>query len=79
MLSLSFRNPAEGAALVQQTVAQPQQSLEDVPDTDSAAEQVRRGIEVLLSPEAQKAAKSGAKTPTSTPAICLTGSRSSSN
>jgi hypothetical protein len=61
MLSLSFRNPAEGAALVQQTVAQTPQSLEDVPDSDSAAEQVRRGIEVLLSPEAQKAAKSGDK------------------
>jgi hypothetical protein len=57
MLSLNFRNPADAAALVQQTVAQNQQAADDPLAIPSAAEQVRQGIEVLLSPEAQKAAK----------------------
>ena len=61
MLSLSFRNPADAAALVQQTVARNQQTADDTSAMPSDAEQSRQGIQVLLSPEAQKAAKTGDK------------------
>lgn len=60
MLSLSFRNPADAATLVQQTFVKNQQAVEETP-APSAADQVRQGIEVLLSPEAQQAAKTGDK------------------
>jgi hypothetical protein len=61
MLSLSFRNPAEAALLLPQTVAPASLSADDPQQSLSAADQVRQGIEVLLSPDAQKAAKKGDK------------------
>lgn len=61
MMSLSFRNPAEAATLLQQTLAKNQQSTEDITAPPTAAEQMRQSVEVLLSPEAQKAAKTGDK------------------
>ncbi len=61
MLSLSFRNPADAAAQVQLSVARTQQGGEDASELPTAAEQMRQSVEVLLSPEAQKAAKSGKK------------------
>lgn len=60
MLSLNFRNPADAATLVQQTFVKNQQPVEETA-TPSAVDQVRQGIEVLLSPEAQQAAKTGDK------------------
>lgn len=60
MLSLSFRNPADAATRVQQTLINNQQAVEETA-APSAAEQMREGIEVLLSPEAQLAAKTGDK------------------
>ena len=61
MLSLSFRNPAEAALLLPPPVASTSPAGDDASQTASAAEQVRQGIEVLLSPDAQKAAKKGDK------------------
>lgn len=61
MLSLSFRNPADAAAQVQLTVARTQQAVDDASELPTAAEQMRQSVEVLLSPEAQKAAKTGKK------------------
>ena len=61
MLSLSFRNPAEAALLLPPSVASTSTAADDASQTASAAEQVRQGIEVLLSPDAQKAAKRGDK------------------
>lgn len=61
MLSLSFRNPAEAALLLPQTVAPTPLCTDDPQQSLSAADQVRQGIEVLLSPDAQKAAKKGDK------------------
>ena len=61
MLSLSFRNPAEGALLLPPPVVSTATAADDASQTASAAEQVRQGIEVLLSPDAQKAAKKGDK------------------
>ncbi|NBB13391.1 hypothetical protein [Pseudomonas sp. SLFW] len=61
MMSLSFRNPADAALLVQQATAKSQHTTEDSTDIPSAAEQMRKSVEVLLSPEAQKAAKTGDK------------------
>lgn len=61
MLSLSFRNPAEAALLLPQTATPTPLGTDDPQQTISAAEQVRQGIEVLLSPDAQKAAKKGDK------------------
>jgi hypothetical protein len=61
MMSLSFRNPAEAATLLQQTLAKNQQGTEDITAPPTAAEQMRQSVEVLLSPEAQKAAKTGDK------------------
>lgn len=61
MLSLSFRNPAEAALLLPQTVAPTHLCTDDPQQSLSAADQVRQGIEVLLSPDAQKAAKKGDK------------------
>lgn len=61
MLSLSFRNPAEAALLLPPSVASTSTAADDASQTASAAEQVRQGIEVLLSPDAQKAAKKGDK------------------
>jgi hypothetical protein len=62
MLSLSFRNPAEAALLLPQPVVPPASLGTDDPQHNlSAADQVRQGIEVLLSPDAQKAAKKGDK------------------
>ena len=61
MLSLSFRNPAEAALLLPQTVASASLGADDPQQSLSAADQVRQGIEVLLSPDAQKAAKKGDK------------------
>jgi len=61
MLSLSFRNPADAAAQVQLSVARTQQGGEDASELPTAAEQMRQSVEVLLSPEAQTAAKSGKK------------------
>ncbi|TDV67879.1 hypothetical protein [Pseudomonas sp. LP_7_YM] len=57
MLSLSFRNPADTALLLQQTLANAQQCAEQSGEVPDATEQLRQGVEVLLSPEAQKAAK----------------------
>ncbi len=61
MLSLSFRNPAEAALLLPPSVVSTATAADDASQTASAAEQVRQGIEVLLSPDAQKAAKKGDK------------------
>ncbi|MEX6666458.1 hypothetical protein [Pseudomonas sp. W2-17] len=61
MLSLSFRNPAEGALLLPPPVVSTATAADDASQTASAAEQVRQGIEVLLSPDAQRAAKKGDK------------------
>lgn len=61
MLSLSFRNPAEAALLLPPSVVSTSTAADDASQTASAAEQVRQGIEVLLSPDAQKAAKKGDK------------------
>lgn len=61
MLSLSFRNPAEAALLLPHPVVPPSSGADDANQSASAAEQVRQGIEVLLSPDAQKAAKKGDK------------------
>lgn len=61
MLSLSFRNPAEAALLLPPSVVSTATAAGDASQTASAAEQVRQGIEVLLSPDAQKAAKKGDK------------------
>ena len=61
MLSLSFRNPAEAALLLPPSVVSTSAAADDASQTASAAEQVRQGIEVLLSPDAQKAAKKGDK------------------
>jgi hypothetical protein len=61
MLSLSFRNPAEAALLLPKTVAPASLGADDPQQSLSAADQVRQGIEVLLSPDAQKAAKKGDK------------------
>jgi hypothetical protein len=61
MLSLSFRNPAEAALLLPQTVAPTPLGTDDPQQSLSAADQVRQGIEVLLSPDALKAAKKGDK------------------
>ncbi|MGE6388030.1 hypothetical protein ACQKEN_20505 [Pseudomonas sp. NPDC078416] len=61
MLSLSFRNPAEAAMLLPQTATSNPLGTDDPQQTLSAADQVRQGIEVLLSPDAQKAAKKGDK------------------
>ena len=61
MLSLSFRNPAEAALLLPPSVVSTPTAADDASQTASAAEQVRQGIEVLLSPDAQKAAKKGDK------------------
>jgi hypothetical protein len=61
MLSLSFRNSAEAALLLPQTVAPASLGADDPQQSLSAADQVRQGIEVLLSPDAQKAAKKGDK------------------
>ncbi len=61
MLSLSFRNPAEAALLLPPPVVSTSTAADDASQTISAAEQVRQGIEVLLSPDAQKAAKKGDK------------------
>lgn len=61
MLSLSFRNPADATAQVQLTVAKTQQVVDDASELPTAAEQLRQSVEVLLSPEAQKAAKTGKK------------------
>jgi hypothetical protein len=61
MLSLSFRNPAEAALLLSPSVVSTSAAADDASQTASAAEQVRQGIEVLLSPDAQKAAKKGDK------------------
>lgn len=61
MLSLSFRNPAEAALLLPPSVMSTSTAADDASQTASAAEQVRQGIEVLLSPDAQKAAKKGDK------------------
>jgi hypothetical protein len=59
MLSLSFRNPAEAATLLPQTITTNPQADDDQSALPSAAEMMRQSVEVLLSPEAQKAAKSG--------------------
>lgn len=61
MLSLSFRNPAEGALLLPPPVVSTATAADDASQTASAAEQVRQGIEVLLSPDAQRAAMKGDK------------------
>jgi hypothetical protein len=61
MLSLSFRNPAEAATLLQQTITTHQQADDDQSALPTAAEMMRQSVEVLLSPEAQKAAKTGDK------------------
>ena len=61
MLSLSFRNPAEAAMLLPQTAASNPLGADDPQQSVSAADQVRQGIEVLLSPDAHKAAKKGDK------------------
>ncbi|MEN4748333.1 hypothetical protein ABEH28_00935 [Pseudomonas sp. Ps21-P2] len=61
MLSLSFRNPAEAALLLPPSVVSTSTAADDASQTASAAEQVRQGIEVLLSPDAQKVAKKGDK------------------
>lgn len=61
MLSLSFRNPAEAALLLPPSAVSTATAADDASQTASAAEQVRQGIEVLLSPDAQKAAKKADK------------------
>ncbi len=61
MLSLSFRNPAEAALLLPPAAASNPLGADDPQQRLSAADQVRQGIEVLLSPDAQKAAKKGDK------------------
>lgn len=61
MLSLSFRNPAEAALLLPHTATPIALGTDDPQQNVSAADQVRQGIEVLLSPDAQKAAKKGDK------------------
>ncbi|WP_447651306.1 hypothetical protein [Pseudomonas abietaniphila] len=61
MMSLSFRNPADAATLLQQTLTNNPQAAEEITALPTAAEQMRQSVEVLLSPEAQKAAKTGDK------------------
>jgi small-conductance mechanosensitive channel len=61
MLSLNFRNPADAAVLLPQPAAKVQPSSDESAQLPSAAEQMRQSVEVLLSPEAQKAAKRGDK------------------
>ncbi|MBD8709475.1 hypothetical protein IFT47_22850 [Pseudomonas sp. CFBP 13711] len=62
MLSLSFRNPAEAALLLlPPSVVSTSTAADDASQTASAAEQVRQGIEVLLSPDAQRVPKKGDK------------------
>ena len=61
MLSLSFRNPAEAALLLPHAATPIALGTDDPQQNVSAADQVRQGIEVLLSPDAQKAAKKGDK------------------
>lgn len=61
MLSLSFRNPADAAVQLQQTIADNRQQTQDSKAQPSAADTLRQGVEVLLSPEAQKAVKTGDK------------------
>lgn len=61
MMSLSFRNPADAATLLQQTLTSNPQAAEEITALPKAAEQMRQSVEVLLSPEAQKAAKTGDK------------------
>jgi small-conductance mechanosensitive channel len=61
MMSLSFRNPADAATLLQQTLPNNPQPAEEITALPTAAEQMRQSVEVLLSPEAQKAAKTGDK------------------
>jgi hypothetical protein len=61
MMSLSFRNPADAATVLQQTLTNNPQAAEEITALPTAAEQMRQSVEVLLSPEAQKAAKTGDK------------------
>nr|WP_314583396.1 hypothetical protein [uncultured Pseudomonas sp.] len=61
MMSLSFRNPADAATVLQQTLTSNPQAAEEITALPKAAEQMRQSVEVLLSPEAQKAAKTGDK------------------
>lgn len=61
MLSLSFRNPAQAALLLPHPAVPAALGADDPLQDVSAADQVREGIEVLLSPDAQKAAKKGDK------------------
>lgn len=61
MMSLSFRNPADAATLLQQTLTNNPQAAEEITALPTAAQQMRQSVEVLLSPEAQKAAKTGDK------------------
>ena len=61
MMSLSFRNPADAATLLQQTLTSNPPAAEEITALPTAAEQMRQSVEVLLSPEAQKAAKTGDK------------------
>lgn len=61
MLSLNFSNPGDTTPVLQLSVTRASQATEDSNALPTAAEQLRQSVEVLLSPEAQKAAKSGKK------------------
>jgi ribosome-binding protein aMBF1 (putative translation factor) len=55
MLSLSFRNPADATTLLPATAVQAQQTADELSEQPSAVEQVRQGVQVLLSEDAHKA------------------------
>jgi len=61
MLSLNFSSLADGIAALQLTVAKTQPTAPDASEQPAAAEQLRKSVEVLLSAEAQKAAKGADK------------------
>lgn len=61
MLSLNFSNPGDTLPTLQLNVAKTVQPVQDSAELPSAAEQLRQGVEVLLSPEAHKAAKGADK------------------
>ncbi|MFJ3485788.1 hypothetical protein ACIPL1_20695 [Pseudomonas sp. NPDC090202] len=61
MLSLNFKTPAETLSLSLPATTGASQAGSDSAALPSVADQIRQGVEVLLSPEAQKAAKAGGK------------------